>query len=333
MEQKCLCGLWFSYFSWSSQLSWVIAANKPHEIALPTVGNGSLLPVIITPALGAIVENSDIEWTDHTFNAWWGCHKVSDACKFCYAETMANRFHPNLWGLNGQRLLTSNEYWKKLAQWDKKAAKVGVKHRVFPNSMSDIYENRADLVAPRERLFDEVEIRRNLIFMFLTKRAENIMALTSRWKHGFPDNVWVGVTAESQWQLDRRAPLLLDVPCNIKFLSCEPLLGNLQMGTYLLSDYDRAAYGGQMTGNESRSKINWVIVGGESGTTARPMWPEWVDNIFDQCQQSNTPFFFKQWGSSVADANGKMVNRHKKLNGRLFRGQEWNELPEVRCYG
>jgi protein gp37 len=139
----------------------------------------------------------------------------------------------------------------------------------------------------------------------------------------FP-NVWLGVSVENQAAADERIPWLLKCPAAVRFLSCEPLLGEIDIRTHLLSDYDKEAHDPRMTGLECGwNKVDWVIVGGESGPHARPMHLDWVRSVRDQCQEWRTPFFFKQWGEW--DPERRRVG--KKAAGNVLDGWTWEEFP------
>lgn len=230
---------------------------------------------------------SKIEWTESTWNPVTGCTKLSPGCEHCYAERMARRLHnmgqPNY--RNGFTV-TAHEHTLELPlRWRKS-------RMVFVNSMSDLFHEDVSS-AFISRIFQVMQQAAQHQFQILTKRAERLEALakTLPW----PDNVWMGVTvekAEYSWRIDS----LRRTPAKVRFLSLEPLLGPLP--DLVLTD------------------IDWVIVGGESGPGARPMEESWVKDIKRQCQQSRTPFFFKQWGGT-----------NKKKAGRLLDGRTWDEMP------
>lgn len=251
-------------------------------------------------------ENSKIEWTDHTFNPWIGCTKVSDGCKHCYAEQMMDkRLQKVQWGPQGVRVKTSESKWREPFKWD--AAHNGVRQRVFCASLADVFEDNPQVEEWRVRLFDLIETTPNLDWLLLTKRPQNVLRMVpQRWLEYFPKNIWIGASVENQKAADERIPELVNIPTVVKFLSCEPLLEKVDL------DLRGRNYG---IGDQY---VNWVICGGESGPGARPMSVEWAMSIRDQCLQSDVPFLFKQWGG---------VN--KKSAGRLLDGVEWNQFPEV----
>ena len=294
--------------------------------------------------------NTKIEWCStlgpdgilyhgNTFNPWWGCMKVSPACKNCYAEAFANRFHAGLWGPSKTtpRGIASEKYWKQPLKWNAKAKKTGVQLKVFCASMADVFEDHPGIIDARKRLFDLIEKTPNLNWLLLTKRPENIRAMVPDWwlNFGFPNNVWMGTTIENQEYVDTRLTELLKVPARIRFISCEPLKGPLIIENGIISKYfvDR-------NGKEFR-RINWCIAGGESGPHAEPSHPDWFRSLRDQCKAAGVNYFFKQWGEWAPGEFGRlyrersidymdgiqMVKIGKRSAGRLLDGVEFNEMP------
>lgn len=241
--------------------------------------------------------NSEISWTDNTFSPWWGCQKVSEGCKNCYAETLDNRYNntdPH-WGPNSPRKPISENYWKQPLKWNSIAEKAGIKTKVFCASMADVFEDNAStvIIEGRMRLFDLIEETPNLIWQLLTKRPEKIMVFVpEHWRNGFPDNVWMGTSVENQNTADVRIPHLLKVPANVRFLSCEPLLGEVDLTS---DEIIRRILLYKPCFANSKG-IDWVIAGGESGHHARPVHPDWIRSLRDQCKEAGVAFFFKQWG-------------------------------------
>lgn len=238
--------------------------------------------------------------------------KVSEACRYCYAERDVSRFAPGLWGADASRKIAAESTWNNPLRWDRKAAADGVRRRVFCASLSDVFEDRRDLDEPRARLWGLIEATPNLDWLLLTKRPEAVVRLApGRWVEGSPDNVWVGTTVENQAAADERIPHLLLVPARIRFLSCEPLLGPVDfagMGSVSCSRCLPRWLGGKghpLLGPDSKHNgIQWVIAGGESGAAARPMHPAWVRSLRDQCAAAGVPFHFKQWGEWSPRAPG-----------------------------
>ncbi len=243
-------------------------------------------------------KNSKIEWTDHTFNPWIGCTKVSGGCVNCYAETlMDTRYKRVQWGINGTRSRTSANYWRQPLAWNQAAESAERRPRVFCASLADVFEDRAELEPWRTELLILIEQTRNLDWLILTKRPKNVKRMImfagydpEVYLHRNP-HVWIGVSVEDQQRADERIPLLLDIPARVRFLSMEPLLGPVD-----LAERGRGWLFVNELANGNRTGIHWVIVGGESGHNARPMHPDWARLIRDQCRAASVPFFMKQMG-------------------------------------
>lgn len=253
---------------------------------------------------------SKIEWTDHTFNPWWGCEKVSPACKHCYAELFAKRVGQKVWGAGVERRLFGDKHWAEPIAWNVAAAKAPQRARVFCASMADVFEGLPSLNAQRARLWKLIESTASLDWLLLTKRPENIASMAP-WRDGWPANVWLGATVENQQYADQRIPALLENAAKVRFLSIEPLLGPIDLRRYL-------------------ADLDWVIVGGESGGSARPSNIAWVRDLRDQCVDAGVAFFFKQWGNHAPDAAGNLV-RHRRKDHRLLDGRTWDEFPTPRA--
>lgn len=272
-----------------------------------------------------MAKNSKIEWTHHTFNPWWGCTKISPGCDFCYAESWALRVGSDVWGAHSDRRFFSEAHWKEPLRWNSEAASEKKRRRVFCASMADVFENRTELDAWRIRLWELIEQTSWLDWLLLTKRP-SLVARYAPWGKNWPQNVWLGTTVESQELADQRLPKLVELPAAVRFLSCEPLLGPLELSPYL-------------------KEIDWIIAGGESGSRARPMNPEWVRSLRDQCLEYEVPFHFKQWGHwhpvnpsefrrtvKMQDSSGNeiwMAPLGKTNSGRDLDGRQWDELPTI----
>lgn len=290
------------------------------------------------------MQNSKIEWTDHTLNFWWGCVKVSPGCEHCYAETLSTRYGRNIWGpaKTTERWRTKGP-WNDVWRWEKKAKAEGVRRRVFCQSMSDFFEDHPQLTDWRIEACEILESLEWLDVQLLTKRPENIRRMVRpRWLKEWPAHIWVGTSVENQEYADKRIPELLKIPAAVRFLSVEPLLGPVNISEWLSCDtcLDRRVHwcGANL--------VDWVIVGGESGHNARPMHPDWARGIRDQCQEAGVPFFMKQWGewlyrgrfdAEMREHNQLWIDQNtmdawarlgKKHAGRLLDGREWNEFPE-----
>lgn len=218
-----------------------------------------------------MAENSKIEWTDHTFNPWIGCQKVSPGCDHCYAESLAKRYGWVEWGPHGQRKRTSEANWKKPRQWAKAARGAERRPRVFCASLADVFDNQVP-AEWRADLFQMIYETPELDWLLLTKRPENIhkMLIPKAWP-----NLWLGTTCEDQAAYDRRWPILSECPATVHFISYEPATGPLR-----LHNNDR--------------QPDWLICGGESGHGARYMEPMWADRIRMDCKAEGVRFFMKQ---------------------------------------
>ncbi|WP_217923800.1 DUF5131 family protein [Miltoncostaea oceani] len=245
--------------------------------------------------------DSAIQWTHHTFNPWRGCTHVSPGCEHCYAEALSKRNPAQLgtWGAGGTRVIASESYWRQPERWNRAAEKAGERHRVFCASLADVFEDRPELDEPRVRLLDLIIATPHLDWLLLTKRPENARTILrevergARWvgstfAEAFP-NVWLGTTVEDQRRADERIPILLDTPAAVRFLSCEPLLGPVD-----LVEPVRRHRNGPLPFRTAG--IDWIIVGGESGPKARPMDLAWARSLVEQGQRAAVPVFVKQLG-------------------------------------
>lgn len=220
------------------------------------------------------MKNSYIAWTDHTFNGWTGCSKISAGCANCYAEEQqAIRFGNVIWGAGGTRNRTSDQYWRQPLKWNRDAENASERPRVFCNSLSDVFEDRTDLQQWRLELFELIRSTPNLDWQVLTKRP-GVAADFFR-TNCMPHNIWLGTSVENKACAQDRIPVLQSIDARIRFLSMEPLLGD--------------------PGKLDLRGIHWVIVGGESGNNFRTMQPEWARSVRDQCRSAGVKFFFKQW--------------------------------------
>ena len=242
-----------------------------------------------------MAKETEIAWTDSTFNPWWGCTKISPACDHCYAESLDNRTGGSHWGAGVPRRRTSIRNWNDPARWNKNAAaffeKHGRRQRVFSASMADVFDNEVPQEW-RSDLFELIKITPNLDWLLLTKRignAENMLPVPFDFDKHYP-NVWIGATICNQIEADRDIPKLLEVSAVKRFLSIEPLLGQIDLSGNLPNERVLRWHRSMLP------MLDWVIVGGESGPHARPMHPSWVRQLRDQCKVANVPFLFKQWG-------------------------------------
>ncbi|MEN6299792.1 MAG: phage Gp37/Gp68 family protein [Anaerolineaceae bacterium] len=232
-------------------------------------------------------QNSSIEWTESTWNPITGCTKISIGCTNCYAERMARRLQamgqPNY--INGFNITLHPNSLNLPLKWKKP-------QMIFVNSMSDLFHDEV----PFEFIQEIFNVMKNAYwhtFQILTKRSERLLEIDKY--IAWPPNVWMGVSIENN-KFIYRCEHLRKTKSKIKFLSCEPLLGPIK--------------------DLNLKGIHWVIVGGESGTNARPVKEDWICEIRDQCISNNIPFYFKQWGG-----------KNRKKSGRILQGQIWNQMP------
>jgi protein gp37 len=290
-----------------------------------------------------MADKSKIEWTDASWNPVTGCSRVSDGCKFCYAASLAPRL-----AAMGQAGYTNLPWTAQNAARNvfTHPDKLGIPLRwkkprlIFVNSMSDLFHEQV----PFEfitRIFGVMKDAKQHTFQVLTKRPERMKEFVLWLRHGldyqvdYPSpNVWLGVSVEDQRAADERIPLLLQTPAAVRFLSCEPLLGPVDLSnTFAMAKPFR---------------VHWVICGGESGPNARPMRPDWARALRDQCLAASVPFFFKQWGNWIPAGQksnmsgtlpkstkyhdfGDSISAHvgKKNAGRFLDGRTWDEYPPV----
>jgi len=302
------------------------------------------------------MSKSKIEWTDAVWNPVTGCTKISVGCQNCYAERMSKRLagrcgypkdEPFKVTLHPEKI---NEPWK----WKKP-------RRIFVNSMSDLFHDDvpfefiklvwATMVTSRQHIYMILTKRPKRMLEFFEWMEEQEFKVETTWPC-----VWLGVSVENQATADERIPLLLQTPAVVKFISAEPLLGPVS-----LAGFDGQTYRPWLDSVAWEVDIDWIIVGGESGPGARPMHPDWVRILRDQCQASGTKFFFKQWGEwnqvgecgnesddgkYYRDNNVQRINHNggmgyhgagaiymkrvgKKQAGRELEGRTWDELPET----
>ena len=240
------------------------------------------------------MKTTKIEWTDKTWNPVTGCTKISSGCANCYAEKMANRLHSM--GVekysNKFKPTIHENCLEEPLRW-KKA------HNIFVCSMADLFHEDVSFNFI-EKVFETIDRSKHHRYQILTKRAERMAEYFSA--RAVPGNAWIGVTVESPSEV-YRIDVLRALNCTVKFLSCEPLIEDL--------------------GEIDLTNIDWLIVGGESGTRARPMQIEWVRSLLKQAEKQNVAFFFKQWGTWGADG----IKRSKKANGKALDGEIIQMMP------
>jgi len=250
---------------------------------------------------------SQIEWTDATWNPVAGCSIVSAGCKNCYAMGMARRLesmgvekYAGLTRRSGKRVV-----WLGHVREDEATLEAPYKwknsRKVFVNSMSDLFHECVSTEFV-DRVWDVMAATPRHHYQILTKRPELMLRYTKRKHVKLLSNVWLGTSVENS-EVKDRIDVLRKVPAAIKFVSFEPLIASV--------------------GSVNFGGIDWAIVGGESGQRARPIEESWISEIHTQCIENDTAFFFKQWGSWGQDRK----RRSKKANGRTYLGQTWDEMP------
>jgi protein gp37 len=300
--------------------------------------------------------NSKIEWCEHTFNPWIGCQKVSPACDHCYAESWAKYSGRVEFGPGKERRRTSEKNWRAPLKWNAEATRNKTRPRVFCASLADVFDNAVPL-AWRVDLFRLIDATPSLIWMLLTKRIGNAERMIREARTNTAASMnWLGVTVCNQEEYDRDIPRLLQVPSWLsvmRFVSIEPMLGPIHLDlptqpiTFEWIEEEKWLW---------KPEIDLVIVGGETGPHARPMHPEWVRSIRDQCKEAGVPFFFKQWGEWFPrsqwegnpelilpddecvgwDSDAKIINTDdetfhrvgKKRAGCMLDGSEHKEFPK-----
>ncbi|MBY0510467.1 MAG: phage Gp37/Gp68 family protein [Rhodospirillaceae bacterium] len=253
--------------------------------------------------------DTQIEWTDATWNPVVGCSIISAGCTNCYAMEMARRLEAM--GMAKYRGLTrksgKRSIWKGIVKEDHSSLNIPLSwkksKKIFVNSMSDLFHDNVsdDFIL---KIWGVMKATPHHHYQILTKRPERMAHLLSKRIPHALRNVWLGTSVENA-DVVERIDHLRKVPASIRFISFEPLIGAV--------------------GDVDLTEIHWAIVGGESGRSARPIREEWIDQIYDQCDVYDTAFFFKQWGTWGKDNK----RRSKKANGREYRGQTWNAMPTL----
>lgn len=289
-----------------------------------------------------MAKNSAIEWTDHTFNPWWGCVKVGPGCDNCYAAAFDKRVGGKHWEGPGAPIRYFGEkHWAQPLKWNLQAMKEGRRFRVFCASMADVFDNRAEPLV-RARLWRLIKVTPNLDWIIVTKRIGNAadMLPFAFDAYSYP-NVWLLITVVNQDEADRDIPKLLNIPARVRGLSVEPMLGPINLNRIHFRDgiHMSALHGGRDT--PTPWHLNWVICGGESGHGARAMHPAWAQSLRDQCAAAGVPFFFKQWGDWIPDPGPVMdakafvrdMNAGRVGMARLVRNQMNDDDMPVRRIG
>lgn len=268
-------------------------------------------------------DNTKIEWTEATWNPVTGCTKVSAGCKHCYAERDWARLSANpktrYYGREFGDVACHEDVLALPLRWTKP-------RRIFVNSMSDLFHQDVPDEFIERVLTTTVHAKQHT-FQILTKRPERMRDVMRRWTemNGRPQpNLWLGVSVEDQAAADERIPVLLETPAAVRWISAEPLLGPVSLDCW------------PIFGEDEKPMLHWVVAGGESGPKARPMHPDWVRSLRDQCAASDVPFLFKQWSSHVETGcalPGHPLreagwNPREKKGGRLLDGKLHDGYPE-----
>ena len=251
-------------------------------------------------------KETGIQWAHHTWNPWRGCARVSPGCDHCYAEAMSRR-NPAVLGVwgdpadGGTRVMASTATRRAPLAWDAAARAAGERRRVFCGSLMDFFEDLPQLLAPRAAALATIDLCRALDWLLLTKRPENVYRLLDAaggWRLATRPQVWVGCTVEDNARARARLPVLAAVPAAVRFVSCEPLLEEVDLSPWLAA-----------------GAVDWVIVGGESsqgGATARGFELEWAESLVGQCRAAGVACFVKQLGSRpiAAGLGLRLADRH-----------------------
>lgn len=319
------------------------------------------------------MQNTAIQWTDHTVNFWWGCTKVSRACQHCYAESVAKVFGKRLfgevpqWGAGKPRFERLGKAQAEALAIQKRAkrdqdgfaenAEEARKHgafidvppprrpRVFVNSMSDWLDGEVPLEW-LAFLLETLAMCPNVDFQLLTKRPENwgkrVAAVeqhlaytrqigSPRWlgewlkESKAPDNLWIGTTVEDQKAANTRIPHLLQIPAKVRFLSCEPLVGSINLDVATQGLREGSATSDWEQKWHVRDGIHWIIAGGESGGKAVPSHPDWFRSLRDQCATARVPFFFKQWGEFYPQDEIGFLPAEYHSRQRSYKGHKFDD--------
>lgn len=264
-----------------------------------------------------MAQNSNIEWTTHTANLWWGCTKVHAGCDNCYAERLSERFGDSVWGKDNPRRLIKS-FGKDLAKYQRLAAALGEKHRVFVGSMMDIFEKPMPLQEnefykntgeARAAFFNNIDAGEypNLIFLLLTKRPSNIHKyVPPNWIENPPENIFFGTSVSDQKSAKDLIPELLKIKGK-KFISLEPQIAEVYLEHIVYETEHEYITVNSLSGKEThanklggadyvlnKNKLDWVIQGGESGPGKRPFNIGWAYDVKDMCETFGVPYFFKQ---------------------------------------
>lgn len=271
-------------------------------------------------------KDTAIQWTDHTFNPWWGCVRVSPGCEHCYAEADAKRYGHNVWGVQAPRRFFGENHWREPLKWNAAAVELGERRRVFCASMCDWAEiGDQQLELQRLKLFELIRMTPGLDWQLLTKRPENVaQVVPAEWMaNGFPRNVWLGTTVEDNRRAER-IRILRELPAELLFLSMEPLL---ELVPLELSTFEWVAEGPDADGVSTMLRpIKWVIVGGESGAKARACEIRWIREVVSDVEAGGAAVFVKQLGAEPM-REGHIIDGLVPIKLKHRKGGDWGEWP------
>jgi protein gp37 len=251
-------------------------------------------------------ETTAIDWTDSTFNCWWGCTKIDPACDKCYAARDSKRYGFDLWGPGKPRRTFGEKHWNEPVKWNARAEKEGRRHRVFVASMADVF----DIDGPeeeRKRLFVLIANTPWLDWQILTKRPERMRDYLNALPGAPWPNIWAIVSAGNQTTLDKFAPFLMETNAVVRGISWEPALGPMDFTKYFSHCY------------APESGLHWIVGGDESGSGGREAKEDWYRAVRDQCNEAGVAFFIKQF-----------IRNGKKIHTPELDGKQWTEYPRPR---
>lgn len=271
-----------------------------------------------------MADKTGISWTNATWNPIRGCSVVSEGCSSCYAASIAARFSGEGQPYEGLAKMQGGKgIWTGKTMLIEKVLDQPLRwktpRRIFVNSMSDLFHE----TIPDEyidRVFEVMDQARQHTFQVLTKRPKRMREYCKSWcddDRCMPENVWLGVSAETQAWADKRIPILLDTPAAIRFVSVEPQLELIDLSSWVVEMEEHQKAEWMLARYERSQSLSWVIVGGESGRNHRPFDPEWARFLRDQCAACGISFFFKQHGGATS-----------KSGGDLLDGVQYHQFPE-----
>lgn len=284
-----------------------------------------------------MADTTAIEWADHTFSPWLGCTPVSEACDHCYAKTMMERYGRAQYAAGAPRVRTAASTWLQVRRWNAQAAKRGKRESVFP-SLCDPFDPEVD-PAWRADYMTLIEATSHLDHLVLTKRPK--VAYEFFEGRSVPDNMALGITAESQPMLELRSHWVQRIKARRRFISIEPMRGPMnlcevedrKLGAVrdaavaeVLGELRVYGAGSISTTTIGTGRFHWVIAGGESGPGARPSHPDWFRVLRNQCLNAGVPFFFKQWGDWLPRIDRDTYDPDWRLDYRIQNPRQYQHL-------